>query len=79
MVTYLVLTLITSRRTEQSAPSKIFTEITCINKDFSIKREFSEGDYVGKVIGKCPKCGSDLIIIAIYQEKVVSKEKHLKL
>ncbi|HDD26463.1 MAG TPA: hypothetical protein ENF75_05185 [Acidilobales archaeon] len=41
---------------------------SCINNDYEIRKEFKIGDYVGKVIGKCPRCGAALIIKAIYTE-----------
>lgn len=41
---------------------------SCINEDYEIRKDFVTGDYVGKVIGKCPKCGNNIIIKAIYSE-----------
>ncbi len=47
---------------------RTITVIKCVNKDYENTRQFRRGDYVGKIEGKCPKCGSDTIIYTIYSE-----------
>ncbi|MDK6028327.1 hypothetical protein QPL79_02985 [Ignisphaera sp. 4213-co] len=54
---------------------KLITIATCQQNDYTIEREFKEGDFVGKIDGKCPKCGSALIISKIY---AVAQEKTQK-
>lgn len=51
---------------QEETPYKFTTVIKCTNKDYTIEREFHEGDFVGKVEGSCPKCGSNLLIDHIY-------------
>jgi hypothetical protein len=54
-------------------PQKYLLIIRCLNNDYSIEREFQDGDFVGKVVGECPKCGNKLIIDAIYAQYVYRK------
>ena len=45
---------------------KVFTEIKCRNcKDVEI-RDFKRGDYVFKVMPKCPKCANERYISSIF-------------
>ncbi|WXG45170.1 MAG: hypothetical protein WED05_00310 [Candidatus Atabeyarchaeum deiterrae] len=54
---------------------KTVTSVACYKCDFKEEREFSRGDYVGKTVGKCPKCNGESYIKTIYaiEEK---KGKH---
>ncbi|MEM1645050.1 MAG: hypothetical protein QXL96_04130 [Ignisphaera sp.] len=54
-------------------PYKYISTIKCITGDHITDREFQEGDFVGKVIGECPKCGNKLIIDAIYAQYMTRK------
>ncbi len=50
---------------------KVFVKITCSNPDcgYVEVREKKDGEYVGQVLeNTCPKCGSKLIISAIFSE-----------
>jgi len=74
----IISSYIRSRRAE-SMPStyRIITEIVCSTSgDYSSEREFTDGDYVGKEVGTCPKCGGKLVvnrIYAIYQQSRSSR------
>ncbi|PUA33325.1 MAG: hypothetical protein B7O98_02535 [Zestosphaera tikiterensis] len=53
---------------------KILEVIKCVNCGFEEKTSFKADDYVGKNVGKCPKCGGDLIVAGIYLEKYQQAE-----
>ncbi|RLG88098.1 MAG: hypothetical protein DRO15_03620 [Thermoprotei archaeon] len=65
----LIISMLTSRQRKQvELPKKTFTIIECIKGDYKETREFRLGDFVGKVVGTCKNCGSDLVISLIYTE-----------
>jgi hypothetical protein len=52
---------------EESGEIKTITSLACHSCEFSEDREFQRGDFVGKALGKCPKCKKEkLYIRAIY-------------
>jgi hypothetical protein len=54
-------------RSGESAENKTISILACHGCEFSDQREFKRGDFVGKVLGECPKCKKrDLYIRAIY-------------
>ena len=61
---------------KQEIRRKTVVEVRCTSCEHREEREFSKGDYVGKIAGTCPKCGAHLVIDAIYnrEEKPESKE-----
>ncbi len=73
LVVYTLFSFVTSRK-PPAVPPKILTKIVCASGNHSEVREFKEGDYVGKEVGKCPKCGSPLLIVAVYSEVQSVKE-----
>ena len=50
------------------------TIIKCTKCAYEEKRDFKEGDFVGKTVGTCPKDGAPLVIRLIYSEKIENKE-----
>ncbi|MGC8961528.1 MAG: hypothetical protein ACP5K1_03670 [Candidatus Bathyarchaeia archaeon] len=48
---------------------KTSTVVECLTCKIKTIRDFQKGDYVNKRLEKCPKCGEDKIITAIYLEK----------
>ncbi len=52
--------------------------LKCIKCGYTIEKEYSVGDFIGLVKDKCPKCGSPLKIIAIYDVVKKTPEKTLK-
>ncbi len=69
IITYMTVTAMRSRQ-EPLKKKIIVTQLKCSSCDYSEKREFKEGDYVGKEVGKCPKCSGKLLVEAIYLEEV---------
>lgn len=61
--------LMTERKKKPEIPRQIISVIKCDKGDYETKREFRQGDFVGKVEGKCPKCGGILRIHTIYVEE----------
>uniref|UniRef100_A0A7C5YRY5 Uncharacterized protein n=1 Tax=Ignisphaera aggregans TaxID=334771 RepID=A0A7C5YRY5_9CREN len=58
----------------QDQPFKTVTIVSCINKDYTLEREFREGDFIGKIEGLCPKCNSNIVIEKIYVVPIQIKE-----
>jgi len=80
MIIYMVMSGIgymrkKDRATIENTPLKVITTITCINKDYTIEREFREGDFIGKIEGQCPKCGSSMVIDKIYTIPITIKRR----
>ena len=48
---------------------EVSTELICPSCGFREVRAFKKGDYVFKPMGRCPKCGSERYITAIYREE----------
>ncbi len=75
VIVYLILTSLKPRN-EGMEIKKTVSLVKCKSCDYSLERPFKEGDYVGKTLeDKCPKCGGDLVIKAIYVEKVVARAR----
>jgi predicted nucleic-acid-binding Zn-ribbon protein len=53
---------------------KSITRLKCAACGYTEEREFSKGDYVGKVVGQCPKCGGRLVVDAIFRRKIEPQE-----
>ncbi len=71
----IAITTIGSQRNRKEEYRVIVVE-KCYKCGFTRQREYRrEEDYVGKITGTCPKCGSPLYVDAIYEEKISSKKK----
>ncbi len=44
---------------------EIVEVLKCMSCGEEIVDRFREGDYVGKAVGKCKRCGGDLIVYSI--------------
>ncbi len=51
--------------------------LECPKCGYTVTKEFEPGDFIGMIKGKCPKCGTPLIIKAIYEVEK-KNEKNLK-
>ncbi len=67
--------LMTERKKKPEIPKRTVSVIRCDNGDYETKREFRQGDFVGKVEGKCPKCGRVLRIHSIYVEELQPEKR----
>jgi hypothetical protein len=64
---------------KENMPMKIITVASCQQNDYTMEREFREGDFIGKIDGTCPKCGSQMIITKIYSLYIETPQKSFKL
>ncbi len=62
--------LMSERKKKPEKPKKLVSVIRCDKGDYEAKRDFKQGDFVGKIEGKCPRCGGILRIHAIYVEEL---------
>jgi hypothetical protein len=61
----------------ESEEVKTLTSLACHHCEFTDQREFQKGDFVGKSLGKCPKCKDDeLYVRAIYTADEKKDKKH---
>ena len=79
MIIYMVMSGIgymrkKSRMVVEDTPLRIITTITCVNRDYNIEREFREGDFIGKIEGQCPRCGSEMVIDKIYAIPITARK-----
>jgi len=40
--------------------------LVCTSCKFTVEKDFEPGDFIGMIKGKCPSCGSNLKVKAIY-------------
>ncbi len=55
-------------RLQPRKEDKIIETLRCNNCGYTETRSFEAGHFVGKIIGKCPKCTGDMGIDLIYLE-----------
>ncbi len=55
--------------------SALRMEVTCLKCGYREVRGVEKGVYVGMVIGKCSRCGGDLVVHSIYAEKISPSER----
>ncbi|BEP17043.1 hypothetical protein PYJP_03950 [Pyrofollis japonicus] len=68
MIIYMVITVLGSRKKDKEE-QKVVTVLKCPQCGYVKKREFREGDFIGKIVDeKCPHCGVNLVVDAIYAE-----------
>ncbi len=66
----LSLTPLLTPRKKKPEEWKSITRLKCTACGYTEERGFQKGDYVGKAAGKCPKCGGQLIVDAIFRRKI---------
>jgi ribosomal protein S27AE len=68
-VTAAGLVLLLPRRRGET--KRIVVELVCTECGYREFKQFEEGDYVGRVYAsRCPRCGGDMVVDAIYEEVV---------
>ncbi len=70
--------LMTAKKRNEEKKDEFKTVLKCPNCGYEVTREWKEGDFVGMVEGKCPKCGSLMRIEKIYKD-VEEEEEESKL
>ncbi len=48
--------------------------VKCRKCGYEIERDYEPGDFISLVKGKCPKCGGELIVKAIYSVKLEERK-----
>ena len=62
--------MLAEKKSSKKKEKKTITFVRCDKGDYESKRDFKPGDFVGKVEGKCPRCGGILRVYSIYVEEV---------
>ncbi len=78
-VASIALTLLSSSQRKRQQPKSIYTKVTCFKCGYSFERMYQKGDYIGKTVGRCPRCDSYLVISAIYEVRPGEREEEKKL
>ena len=65
---YYVMVKTSVRKKEEKFVTK--TIVKCFSCDNVEEREFRKGDYIGKIVGECPKCRGTMYIYAIFSTKI---------
>ncbi len=66
---YLLVSYLRESSTQKKEEKgKIITIKKCLSCNYVLNKPYDKGDYVGKRGEKCPKCGGEMMITAIYLE-----------
>jgi len=59
---------LSERKRDEGSEIEVVTSIACYGGgcEHVYKRLFQRGDYVRKIVGRCPACGGELYVKAIY-------------
>lgn len=77
MVIYMILATLGARG-KREPEKRVVTILSCPKCGYTKIRDFREGDYVGRVVNeRCPRCGVNLVIDAIYEESINSLSRAL--
>ncbi len=79
MLASLTVSMIMGLRRKKQPKPVIRTRVECLNCGYTLEREYRRGDYIGKVEGSCPKCGSPMIITAVYEERLGERREEERL
>lgn len=70
LLTALLPWLISATSSKSRAVREELVEVVgCLKCDYESSRKYEKGDYVGRVVGTCPKDGASLVVKAIYLER----------
>jgi len=75
LVVVTTVLMFTTNRRKKEEEKKFVTVLKCSKCGYQREREWKEGDFVGMVEGKCPKCGSLMEVVAIYKEGEKEEEE----
>ncbi len=69
LASYMAVTYLREASTQKKEDKgKVISLSKCLNCGYTSSSTYNKEDYVGRRSGKCPKCGGELIITAIYLE-----------
>lgn len=66
VITLLVSTMMELRKKPKKPEYETRELLQCIKCKYKVEKTYEPGDFIPMYKGKCPKCGSPLRIIAIY-------------
>lgn len=72
----IILNVLQRKSTRESMKPRVVTRTICEGGDYNEEREFKRGEYVGQVVGTCPKCGKKLLVHAIYLVGNIKEKEH---
>ena len=78
-IAFFIASLVIGMKRKKQLKPVLKTRLECLNCGYRVEREYRRGDYIGKVEGKCPKCGSPLVVTAVYEERVEEKQEEERL
>ncbi len=76
---FFIASLIMGMRRKRQPKPVLKTRLECLNCGYIVEREYRRGDYIGKVEGQCPKCGSPLVVTAVYEERREERQEEERL
>ena len=66
---YLLISYLRESSTQKKEEKgKIVTVKKCLSCNYVLNKPYDKGEYVGRVGEKCPKCGGEMMVTAIYLE-----------
>ncbi|MEM2020647.1 MAG: hypothetical protein QXP80_00270 [Zestosphaera sp.] len=69
LASYMAVTYLReSSAQKKEEKGRVISLSRCLNCSYMLSGIYDKEDYVGRKSGKCPKCGGELIITAIYLE-----------
>ncbi len=79
LIAFAASSLLASLKKQKGEKPKLRTRVECLSCGYSVEREYRRGDYVGKSEGRCPKCGGEMIVTAVYEERPRERREEQKL
>ncbi|UXD21733.1 hypothetical protein IPA_07365 [Ignicoccus pacificus DSM 13166] len=67
--------MLVNSKKKKEEEKKFITVLKCPKCGFQKERDWKQGDFVGLVEGKCPKCGALMEVYAIYKEGEEEEEE----
>ncbi len=74
-----VYNIVAANKAVKRQKPRLRTRIECLACGYSVEREYRQGDYVGKPEGRCPKCGSEMIVAAVFEERPEERREEQRL
>ncbi|MEM0014527.1 MAG: hypothetical protein QXS42_00330 [Zestosphaera sp.] len=69
LASYLAITYLREASSQKKEErGRVITVSKCLSCGHTVSTDYGKDDYVGRKSGKCPKCGGDMGVVAIYME-----------
>lgn len=69
LASYLMVSYLRETSTQKKEEKgRVISVNKCLSCGYTASSPYSKDDYVGRKSGRCPKCGGDMSITAIYME-----------